>query len=57
MKIELNIAATFLAVGASFASAAFVDDLGFEHQKVDNPKLVLSAQLAVSLHHMGKSCS
>ena len=35
----------------------FVDDLGFEHKHVDNPKVVMSAQLAVSMHHLGKEKS
>ena len=32
----------------------FVDDLGTEHKQVDNPKVIMSAQLAISMHHLGK---
>lgn len=35
----------------------FVDDLGTEHKHVDNPKVVMSAQLAISMHHLGKEKS
>lgn len=52
-----SIVATALLFAAkrSHAAEVFVDDLGVEHARVDNPRLVLSAQVAVSLRHLGKS--
>jgi len=32
----------------------FIDDLGIIHQHVLNPKVIMSAQLAVSMHYIGK---
>lgn len=47
----------YVLLGVAFSSVnaieLFIDDLGFRHQCVENPKVVMSAQMAVSMHHLG----
>lgn len=51
MKFFLGLTITIVTASAA---NTFVDDVGFEHAKVDNPRLILSVQAAVTLRHMGK---